>query len=91
MESGQPNTKHRAGPLNQVSRKKHVLRRRKPLKYRAERVTLRIKLHKTINNLIKKEQNVLKRSNLAQLTKMQPKGVYKGYKVARNVLIGIQY
>ena len=26
---------------------------------------------------------MLQRSNLAQLTKMQPKGIYKGYKVAR--------
>ena len=29
---------------------------------------------------------MLQRSNLAQLTKMQPKGIYKGYKVARKSL-----
>ena len=29
---------------------------------------------------------MLQRSNLAQLTKMQPKGIYKGYKVAKKSL-----
>jgi hypothetical protein len=43
MESGQPSTKHRAGPLNHVSIK-HILMRREPLKHTAQRATLRIKL-----------------------------------------------
>ena len=45
----------------------------KPLKYTAQRVGSRIKLHKIINKLIKKDHYVWERSNLAQLTKMQPK------------------
>ena len=49
MESGQPSTKHRAGPLNHVLTK-HILRTHKP-----QRVGSRIKLHKNINNLIKKD------------------------------------
>ena len=50
----------------------------KPLKYTAQRVGSRIKLHKIINKLIKKD-HVWEHSNLAQLTKMQPKvNIYKG-------------
>ena len=52
----------------------------KPLKYTAQRVGFRIKLHKIINKLIKKDHYVWERSNLAQLTKMQPKGYIKDIK-----------
>ena len=64
-----------------------LLTRREPLK----RAIPRIKLHIPLIKLIKKDHYVWERSNLAQLTKMQPKGIYKGYRVARKVLIGIQY
>src|SRR6185312_8798047 len=85
MESGQPSTKHRAGPLNHVSKKKHLLTRSEPLK--PHRVPLsELSSSKTLINLIKKDQSVLQRSNLAQLTKMQPRGIYKGYKLARKSL-----
>jgi hypothetical protein len=56
MESGQPSTKHRAGLLNHVSNKNIFLRTHKPLKHTAQRVSSRIKLHKIINKLIKKDQ-----------------------------------
>ena len=52
MESGQPSTKHRAGPLNHVSNKNQFLTRREPLK----RATPRIKLHILLIKLIKKDQ-----------------------------------
>ena len=61
---------------------KHILTGREPLK----RATPRIKLHIPLIKLIKKEAR-----HLAQLTKIQPKDIYKGYKVASKVLIGIQY
>ena len=51
MESGQPGSKHCAGPLNHVSNKT-ILTRREPLK----RATLRIKLHIPLIKLIKKDQ-----------------------------------
>ena len=54
MESGQPSTKHRAGPLNHVSRKR-ILTRREPLKP-TQRATLRIKLHIPLIKLIKEDQ-----------------------------------
>ena len=90
-ESGQPSTKHRAGPLNHVSRKKPILTRREPLKHISQRATPRIKLHIPLIKLIKKDQ-VCYSATPSTTTKMQPKGyIYKGYKVARKVLIGIQY
>ena len=46
---------------------KHILRTHKP-----PRVGSKIKLHKIINKLIKKDHYVWERSNLEQLTKMQP-------------------
>src|SRR6185295_12083427 len=55
MESGQPSTKHRAGPLNHVSNKNQFLTRREPLKP-TQRATLRIKLHIPLIKLIKKDQ-----------------------------------
>src|SRR6185312_10464828 len=50
MESGQPSTKHRAGPLNHVSNKNQFKTRREPL----QRATLRIKLHIPLIKLIKR-------------------------------------
>ena len=50
---------------------KLILTRREPLK----RATPRIKLHKPLIKLIKKDHYVWERSNLAQLTKMQPKDI----------------
>ena len=52
MESGQPSTKHRAGPLNHVSIKNQFLTRREPLK----RATPGIKLHIPLIKLIKMDQ-----------------------------------
>ena len=52
MESGQPSSKHLAGPLNYVSNKNQLLTRREPLK----RATPRIKLHIPLIKLIKKDQ-----------------------------------
>ena len=52
MESGQPGSKHRAGPLNHVSNKNHLLTRREPL----QRATLKIKLHIPLIKLIYKDQ-----------------------------------
>ena len=89
MDSGQPGSKHRAGPLNYVSNKTNF--NEKWATQATQRATFRIELHIPLINLNKKDQNVLKRSNLAQLTRMQPKGIYKGYKVAKKVLIGTQY
>src|SRR6185369_7240490 len=76
MESGQPSTKHRAGPLNHVSRKNQFLTRREPLK----RATPRIKLHIPLIKLIKKNQvcySTATYHNYQNATQ----GIYKGYKV----------
>ena len=72
---------------------KPILTRREPLKHNAQRATPRIKLHMPLIKLIKKDQ-VYYSAAPSTTTKMQPKGyiyIYKGYKVARKVLIGIQY
>ena len=64
---------------------KQLLTRREPLK--PHRVPLsELSSSKPLIKLIKKDQSMLWRSNLAQLAKMQPKGIYKGYKVARKSL-----
>ena len=62
--------------------KKQFLTRREPLK----QATPRIKLHIPLIKLIKKRTKCVIARHLAQLTKMQPKGIYKGYKVARKSL-----
>ena len=57
MESGQPGSKHRAGPLNHVSIKP-ILTRSEPLK--PHRVPLsELNSSKPLVKLIKKDQNVL--------------------------------
>ena len=78
MESGQPSTKHRAGPLNHVYKKNQFLTRREPLK----RATPRIKLHIPSIKLIKKDQVCY---SVAPSTTNQnaTQGIYKGYEVAR--------
>ena len=76
MESGQPSTKHRAGPPKPCFYKNQILTRREPLK----QATPRIKLHILLINLIKKDHYGWERSNLAQLTKMQPKVYIKDIK-----------
>ena len=55
---------------------KLILMRREPLK----RDTPKIKLHIPLIKLIKKDHYVWERNNLAQLTKMQPKGYIKDIK-----------
>ena len=67
---------------------KPILMRREPLK----RATLGIKLHIPLIKLIKKDQVCYSVAPSTTNQKMQPKGyIYKGYKVAREVLIGIYY
>ena len=89
MESGQPSSKHRAGPLNHVSIK-HILTGREPPKHEAQRATPRIKLHIPLIKLIKKEQ-VCYSAAPSTTNQNATQEIYKGYKVAREVLIGIQY
>ena len=71
-----PGSKHRAGPLNHVSNKNQFLTRSEKLK--PHRVPLsELSSSKPLIKLIKKDQSVIAR-HLAQLTKMQPKVIYKG-------------
>ena len=69
---------------------KHILTRREPLKYTAQRATLRIKLHIPLIKLIKKDK-VCYSAAPSTTNQNAIQGIYKGYKVARKVLIGIQY
>ena len=69
---------------------KHILTRREPLKNEAQRATPGIKLHKPLIKLVKKDQ-VCYSAAPSTTNQNATQGVYKGYKVARRVLIGIQY
>ena len=70
---------------------KPILTRLEPLKYIAQRATLGIKLHVPLIKLIKKDQVCYSAAPSTTNQKYNPKDIYKGYKVARRVLIGIQY
>ena len=69
---------------------KTILTRREPLKHRTQMATLRIKLHIPLTKLIKKDQ-VCYSAAPSTTNQNATQGIYKGYKVARKVLIGIQY
>ena len=76
MENGQLSTKHRAGPLNHVSTK-YILTRREPPKHEAQRATPRIKLHKSLIKLIKKDQ-VCYSAAPSTTNQNATQGIYKG-------------
>ena len=61
--------------------------RREPLK----RATLRIKLHIPLIKLIKKRDQVCYSVAPSTTNQDATQGIYIGYKVARKILIGIQY
>ena len=65
---------------------KPILTRREPLK----RATLRIELHILLIKLIKKDQ-VCYSAAPSTTNQNATQRIYKGYKVARKVIIGIQY
>ena len=69
---------------------KHILMRREPPKHGAQRATPRIKLHIPLIKLIKKDK-VCYGAAPSTTDQNATQGIYKGYKVARKVLIGIQY
>ena len=54
-------------------------------------LTPRIKLHIPLIKLIKKDQVCYSAAPSTTNQNATPKDIYKGYKVARKVLIGIQY
>ena len=70
---------------------KPILTRREPLKP-TQRATLRIKLHIPLIKLIKKDQVCYSAApSTTNQNATQGIYIYKGYKVVRKVLIGIQY
>ena len=67
-------------------------KRREPLKHRSQRATPRIKLHIPLIKLIKKDQVCYSTApSTTNQNATQGIYIYKGYKEARKVLIGIQY
>ena len=66
--------------------KKQFLTRREPLK----RATPKIKLHIPLIKLIKKDQ-VYYSTAPSTTNQNATQGIYKGYKVARKILIGVPY
>ena len=57
----------------------------------AQRATPRIKLHKPLIKLIKKRTKCVIAQQPSTTNQNATQGIYKGYKVARKVLIGVQY